>query len=73
VRSGPPAEVFTAPEEMAQVKLRLPHIAELIYRLKNEDGVPFDTIPLTVGEARKQLLTLLPANISPNGRAGGTP
>ena len=33
-RGGPPEEVFTAPEEMSQVKLRLPQIAELIYRLK---------------------------------------
>lgn len=56
VRSGPPAEVFTAPEEMAQVKLRLPHIAELIYRLKNEDDVPFEKIPLTVGEARREII-----------------
>jgi cobalt/nickel transport system ATP-binding protein len=56
VRSGSPADVFTAPEEMAQVKLRLPQIAELIYRLKNEDGVPFDKIPLTVGEARREIL-----------------
>jgi len=59
VRSGPPAEVFTAPEEMAQVKLRLPHIAELIYRLKNEDGVHFDKIPLTVGEARREIIKTL--------------
>jgi cobalt/nickel transport system ATP-binding protein len=56
VRSGSPAEVFTAPEEMAQVKLRLPQIAELIYRLKHEDGVFFDKIPLTVGEARREIL-----------------
>ncbi len=73
VRSGPPADVFTAPDEMAQVKLRLPHIAELIYRLKNEDGVPFENIPLTVGEARKQLLALLPADISLNGRTRSGP
>ncbi len=56
VRSGSPAEVFTAPEEMAQVKLRLPQIAELIYRLKNEDGAPFEKIPLTVGEARREII-----------------
>ena len=56
VRGGPPAEVFTAPEEMAQVKLRLPHIAELIYRLKHEDRVPFERIPLTVGEARREII-----------------
>ena len=56
VRSGPPSEVFTAPGEMEQVKLRLPQIAELIYRLKHEDGVAFDKIPLTVGEARREIL-----------------
>jgi cobalt/nickel transport system ATP-binding protein len=56
VRGGPPTEVFTAPEEMAQVKLRLPHIAELIYRLKHEDRVPFERIPLTVGEARREII-----------------
>lgn len=56
VRGGPPAEVFTAPEDMAQVKLRLPHIAELIYRLKHEDGAPFGRIPLTVGEARREII-----------------
>ena len=62
VRSGSPSEVFTAPEEMAQVKLRLPQIAELIYRLKHEDGVDFDKIPLTVGEARREILTRVKQN-----------
>jgi cobalt/nickel transport system ATP-binding protein len=56
VRSGPPAEVFTAPEDMAQVKLRLPQIAELIYRLQHEDKIPFERIPLTIGEARREIL-----------------
>ncbi len=56
VRGGPPAEVFTAPEDMAQVKLRLPHIAELIYRLKNEDGMNFEKVPLTIGEARREII-----------------
>lgn len=56
VRSGTPEEVFTAPEEMSSVKLRLPQIAELIYKLKNEDKIPFDKIPLTIGEARREIL-----------------
>ncbi len=56
VRGGTPEEVFTAPAEMADVKLRLPHIAELIYRLKHEDNVPFDRIPLTIGEARREIV-----------------
>ena len=55
VRGGVPEEVFTAPAEMADVKLRLPHIAELIYRLKHEDGLPFGKVPLTIGEARREI------------------
>ncbi len=37
-------------------KLRLPHIAELIYRLKHEDKLPFDRMPLTIGEARREIV-----------------
>lgn len=56
VRGGTPEEVLTAPAEMADVKLRLPHIAELIYRLKHEDRIPFERIPLTIGEARREIM-----------------
>jgi cobalt/nickel transport system ATP-binding protein len=56
-RGGTPEEVFRAPEEMTDVKLRLPLIADLIYRLKHRDGLPFEKIPLTVGEARREILT----------------
>ena len=56
VRWGTPEDVFTAPEEMAHVKLRLPHIAELIHRLKHKDKLPFDKLPLTIGEARREIL-----------------
>lgn len=59
VRIGPPAEVFTAPDDMARVKLRLPQIAELIHRLKHEDKVPFERIPLTIGEARREIVKAL--------------
>ena len=55
-RGGAPEEVFNAPEDMAHIKLRLPHIAELIYRLKHEDKLDFDRIPLTIGEARREIL-----------------
>jgi cobalt/nickel transport system ATP-binding protein len=59
VRSGPPEEVFTAPQDMEHVRLRLPQIAELIYRLKHEDRLPFEKVPLTIGEARREILRLL--------------
>jgi len=58
VRGGRPEEVFTSPEEMERMKLRLPQIAELIYRLKHEDQMPFDKIPLTIGEAREEIIQL---------------
>ncbi len=58
VKGGTPESVFTAPEEMTQVRLRLPHIAELIYRLKHEDHLPFEKIPLTIGEARREMVEL---------------
>lgn len=56
LRAGTPEEVFTAPSEMESVKLRLPQIAELIWRLKHEDKLPIEKIPLTIGEARRELL-----------------
>lgn len=59
VRGGPPEEVLTAPEEMEHVKLRLPHIAELIWRLKHEDRLPFRRVPLTIGEARREIVETL--------------
>jgi cobalt/nickel transport system ATP-binding protein len=55
VCAGPPEEVFTTPAEMEKNKLRLPHIAELAYRLKHEDEIPFGRIPLTIGEARREI------------------
>jgi cobalt/nickel transport system ATP-binding protein len=59
VRGGLPEDVFTGPNEMENVKLRLPQIAELIYRLKHEDKLPFKRIPLTIGEARREILRLV--------------
>jgi cobalt/nickel transport system ATP-binding protein len=62
VRGGAPEEVFTAPAEMAEVKLRLPRIAELIHRLKHEDSLPFGRIPLTIGEARREIVEMMNNN-----------
>jgi cobalt/nickel transport system ATP-binding protein len=56
VRGGTPEEVFTAPAEMENVKLRLPHIAELLHRLKHDDNIPFGRVPLTIGEARREIV-----------------
>lgn len=58
-RGGTPEEVFAAPDDMEHIKLRLPHIAELIYRLKHEDNIHFERIPLTIGEARREIIKSL--------------
>jgi len=57
-RSGTPEEVFREQSELANVKLRLPYIAELIHQLKTGDNLKFKRIPLTVGEARREILDL---------------
>lgn len=59
VRGGTPEEVFTAPAELESVKLRLPHIAELIHRLRYEDSLPFSRVPLTIGEARREIVEMM--------------
>jgi len=41
------------------VKLRLPQIAELIHRLKHEDRLPFGRVPLTIGEARREIVEMM--------------
>lgn len=64
VRGGSPEEVFTAPAEMAEVKLRLPHIAELIYQLKHEERLPFRRLPLTIGEARREMMEMMEKRVN---------
>jgi len=63
LQSGPPREVFADPEMLDHAKLRLPHIAHLLHEMKHRDGVPIDGLPLTVGEARRKLLDLIPPEI----------
>ncbi len=55
-REGAPAEVFRASSQMRGVKLRLPQIAELIEQIREKDSVRFDRLPLTIGEARRELV-----------------
>lgn len=56
IRYGDPQDVFDDKEEISKAKLRLPYIAKLMNALKEDGVVNFDKIPLTVGEARRELL-----------------
>ncbi|MBC8275448.1 MAG: ATP-binding cassette domain-containing protein [Chloroflexi bacterium] len=54
-----PQEVFADIDMIRNAELRLPRIAHLIEILKKEDRLNFSEIPLTIGEARRELLRLV--------------
>ena len=59
LRCGTSEQVFGDPELMKKARLHLPLIAELMNLLKERDRVNLKHIPLTVGEARREILRLL--------------
>jgi cobalt/nickel transport system ATP-binding protein len=61
VRQGVPEEVLVSTSEMEECKLHLPRIAELMEALKHKDQFPLEKIPLTIGEARRELVKLVPS------------
>jgi cobalt/nickel transport system ATP-binding protein len=60
---GPADEIFCDHEMIDKACLRLPYIADLLHKMKQQDGVPIHGLPLTIGEARKRLLELIPEAI----------
>jgi cobalt/nickel transport system ATP-binding protein len=60
---GPAEEIFCDHEMITQASLRLPYISGLLYEMKRYDGVPINGLPLTIGEARKRLLDLIPEEL----------
>lgn len=57
---GTPKESFSNTELIRKVSLRSPRIAHLFEVLKKEDNLPIsDELPLTISEARKEILKLL--------------
>lgn len=59
LREGTPEKVFSDPEMIRDAKLRLPMIAELIELMRREDAIHFDRTPLTIGEARRELVKMI--------------
>ena len=59
----PADEVFGDHEMLSRASLRLPYISTLLHEMKRYDGVPINGLPLTVGEARKRLLELIPEEL----------
>ncbi|MEN9974384.1 MAG: hypothetical protein RLZZ282_390 [Verrucomicrobiota bacterium] len=60
LKDGAPDEVFRDHGMIERASLRLPYVTRLLHELKRYDGVPIQGLPLTVREAREQLLSLIP-------------
>ncbi len=62
VSEGSPAELFSNAELIRGVNLRSPRITHLFEVLKKENNLPINLrLPLTISEARKEILRLLEA------------
>jgi len=60
VSEGTPKDLFSDAELIRRVNLRAPRLTHLFEVLKKEDNLPIDEkLPLTIGEARKEILQLL--------------
>jgi len=53
---GKPSDVLKNTLTIRQASLRLPRVAHLFEILREEDKIAVDTLPLTIGEARRKLL-----------------
>ena len=60
---GPAEKVFGDYDMLDRAGLRLPYISTLLDEMKRYDGVPINGLPLTVGEARKRLMELIPEEL----------
>src|SRR3990172_6651763 len=74
VSSGDPKELFSNTEMIRNVNLRSPRITHLFEVLKKENNLPIDSkLPLTISEARKEILKLLDmANCAEDKRKAAT-
>jgi len=58
ILDGKPENVFSHAEVIRDAKLRLPRIGHLFEILRKKDGVMFNGLPLTIGEAREVIKSL---------------
>jgi len=63
LKHGAADEIFCDHDMIDEACLRLPYIADLLHKMKQQDGVPINGLPLTIGEARLRLLELIPETV----------
>lgn len=67
LKAGTPEQVFCNIDEIRHACLELPQVAQLMQALRDEDNLPMDNLPLTIGEARRFLVHRLRSNHSTVG------
>lgn len=55
VGEGSPRDIFANADMIREAQLRLPRMAHLFEILQKKDGVNFQRLPMTIGEARSEL------------------
>ena len=59
VQEGTPEKIFTDSEKLESLKLELPQIAQLMEVLRDNEKMPINPLPLTIGQARQELAHLI--------------
>lgn len=59
IQEGTPEIVFTDSKKLEYIKLELPQIAQLMELLRDNDKLPINTLPLTIGQARQELINII--------------
>jgi cobalt/nickel transport system ATP-binding protein len=70
LRNGSVKDIFDDHEIIGRAKLRLPYIGGLLDEMKRYDGIPIGDLPLTVREARRRLVDLIPEELLVGPRVG---
>ncbi len=52
---GSPKKIFADPNLIRSANLRLPHVGHLFEILKKKDNMDLDNLPLTIGDARREI------------------
>jgi cobalt/nickel transport system ATP-binding protein len=74
ILKGEPEEVFSQAETIRSLDLRLPRITHLFEILRKRDSVNASAhIPLTIGDARREIVELLEAKNSAHEKGDGKP
>ncbi len=64
LKADTPEQVFCSIDEIRHACLELPQVAQLMQALRDDDHLPMDGLPLTIGEARRFLVNMLKSNHS---------